>query len=107
MVVGLTACSLLKNQDASTQQQPVGFAIRSVTYSLPDGSPRTITIDIWYPARPAQATPTDSATQAAAGVAPNSDALRPLLVFSHGNGGEPTNYSQILTYFASQGYVVA
>src|SRR5579859_288226 len=106
--IGLPACSLVNHQQPSIQQRTAaGFALRTATYSLPGGSPRTITIDIWYPARPAQATPTDSATQGAAGVAADSETLRPLLVFSHGSGGTPTNYSQILTYFASQGYVVA
>jgi dienelactone hydrolase len=107
LAVGLTACSAVRFQSASPEQLPVGFAIRTLTYSLPDGSPRTITIDIWYPAHQAPATPTDTATQGSAGVAPNSDSPRPLVVFSHGNGARPTGYSRILSYFASQGYVVA
>ena len=107
LAIGLIACSIVKSQSSSPEPLPVGFAIRTLTYSLPDGSPRTITIDIWYPTRHVPAAATDTATQGSAGVAANSDSPRPLVVFSHGNGATPTAYSRILSYFASQGYVVA
>jgi predicted dienelactone hydrolase len=108
VAAGLVAFSVINYRGAKSDQFPVGFALRTLTYSLPDGSPRTLTIDIWYPSRQrGEASPTDAGSQASTKVAANNDSPRSLVVFSHGNGASPFNYSSILSYFASQGYVVA
>ena len=65
----------------------VSSTTRSFSYSLPDGSPRTIVADIWYPT--------------------TSERSWPLVVFSHGSGGKPGDDAKFLDYVASQGFVVA
>src|SRR5689334_16006573 len=84
----LAACTRLSDTAIPT---PTPYAVttttRSFSYTLPDGSQRTIDTDVWYPT--------------------STDAPRPLIVFSHGSGGKPADDGLFLSYVASQGFVVA
>ena len=62
---------------------------------MPSTPSRTLVTTVWYPVRRSAATPS-------AGTGPY-----PLIVFAHGLGGSPRGYQQLLTDWASAGYVVA
>jgi hypothetical protein len=79
MAFGLAACG--GAVDGGPTPYPVGFTTRSVTYTLPDSTQRTVAIDIWYPAREAQPTPTQSPSNTAPDSPPHNDATHPLVIF--------------------------
>jgi len=61
---------------------------------IPARPSRTLVTTIWYPAR--------SGSANKSGLGPY-----PLIVFAHGLGGSPQEYRQLLSAWASAGYVVA
>ena len=71
--------------------------------SVTSGEPRVLDTAIWYPAEPRTGTRTDLGFRDAA-------ARRgpfPLIVFSHGTCGSPTEASYLTTALAASGFVVA
>lgn len=67
-----------------------------------DGKPRTLETWIWYPA----ATGAGSATPTT-DVAPDTDGGPfPIVIFSHGSGGQPNFYKYLTEHLASWGFVV-
>lgn len=71
----------------------------------------TLTVQAWYPAEDSDAAPItyDSAYQGGAiqGATPACDGPRPVLVFSHGNGGVRWQSPFFTEHLASHGWVVA
>lgn len=61
---------------------------------------RTVVTDVWYPA---EGQPSDATTPDA----PPAEGPFPLLVFNHGQQGEPQQYAITLRLWAEAGYVVA
>ncbi len=85
------------------QPGPYGVRLTKMTFersSTIDGSPRTLDTWIWYPAAPAagDASP-DAAIEPAEG-------RFPIVVFSHGSGGQPNFYKFFTEHLASWGFVV-
>ena len=66
----------------------------------PDAPRRTIITNVWYPAK---GQPSDVDTPDA----PAAPGPFPLIVFSHGQSGEPQQYASSLRLWARAGYVVA
>jgi predicted dienelactone hydrolase len=64
-----------------------------------DGTPRPLDTWIWYPAEGSG----DSITE---GASPASGGPYPLVIFSHGSGGQPNNATFLTEHLASWGYVV-
>jgi dienelactone hydrolase len=89
----------------------VGYQVRDFSYTVADGSSKTVTLAVWYPT---EAEPR-SYTYQRRGI-PGSVALNagpgkgnsplPLLVFSHGYGGCGTQSVYVTEYLAAQGYLV-
>jgi dienelactone hydrolase len=102
----VAACTVAAG-NGQPQADVVGFTTRSFTYSLPDGNQRSITTDIWYPAQAGQPIATQSPSSAGPDLSPDKAVAHPLVIFSHGSGGKPTDYSLFLSNLASRGYVVA
>jgi len=107
LVVGLVACG----DDASQKTKgPYAVGTRQVSWvdksretpayggapALPD---RTLVTDIWYPAE-------GDPNAAAAPDAPNADGPFPVVVFNHGQQGEPAQYALSFESWARAGYVV-
>jgi dienelactone hydrolase len=63
------------------------FAVKVRTLRLSRGKDRPLPTTVWYPAR--------------------GDGPFPVIVFSHGLGAQPSDYSRILTRWARAGFVVA
>lgn len=83
---------------------PYGVGITTAQFSrtlTSDGTTRTLDTMIWYPA--ADASRGDAQTDAAAA----SGGPFPIVVFSHGSGGEPDVQKYFTEHLASWGYVVA
>jgi fermentation-respiration switch protein FrsA (DUF1100 family) len=66
----------------------------------PDAPRRTIVTNLWYPAR-------GPAVNGEVANAPAAKGPFPLIVFSHGQSGEPQQYATVLRLWARAGYVVA
>jgi predicted dienelactone hydrolase len=64
-----------------------------------DGTARPLDTWIWYPAEGSG----DSVTE---GASPASNGPYPLVIFSHGSGGQPNNATFLTEHLASWGYVV-
>lgn len=82
---------------------PYGVSLTRMTFERPataDGSPRSFETWIWYPAPPGA---TDTAPAAA--VEPAGGSF-PVVVFSHGNAGQPTFYTYFTEHLASWGFIV-
>ena len=81
--------------------------------------PRQLVVDVWYPADPAQATGALASYSfqvlglgffspvAHEGAPPIPNVARPLVVFSHGNGGISVQSTNLCETLASHGFVVA
>jgi predicted dienelactone hydrolase len=88
----------------SAAHASVGFTMRSV----PDGANPPIEIGIWYPAlAPAHPTAVALFTQMVAPDAPVQGRSHPLVVMSHGNGGEFSGHGDTAYALAEAGFVVA
>jgi predicted dienelactone hydrolase len=86
----------------------VGITERSfVRTSATTGAPRSINMLVWYPAQPRG--PADSASRfggAVDAVPARATAPYPVLLFSHGSGGAPSQSSFLTAHLASHGFVV-
>lgn len=90
----------------------VGYTSRSVSFTL-ENAPRTTDYRVWYPAasqsgtaasaRGSASTPLTAVTDTVA----DSTGLHPLIIYSHGAGGDPKYDTYLPTRLASQGFVVA
>jgi predicted dienelactone hydrolase len=69
------------------------------------GANRSIDVVIWYPTD--QAGTVDEELRGILNAAPSPDAPFPLIVFSHGSGGNPLQSTFLTTHLASHGFVVA
>jgi predicted dienelactone hydrolase len=103
----------------SAAQQPapgarfnVGYQTRELSYSLPDGSSKQLTLAIWYPtqAEPQpyryrrKLIPARVAVDAALYM---PDVAYPLVLLSHGRGGCGTSSAYLAEHLAARGYIVA
>ncbi len=87
------------------ERGPYGVGLAKMTFERPstiDGSPRKLETWIWYPAAGAatDATPSADAVPASKG------GPFPIVVFSHGSGGQPNFYKYFTEHLASWGFVV-
>jgi predicted dienelactone hydrolase len=80
----------------------VGYTPRTFTRALPDGQVRRLVTRVWYPA--AVAPPSGGALSEPP---PARGGPFPLVVFSHGYWGNPTDSSVFVGHLASHGFVVA
>jgi fermentation-respiration switch protein FrsA (DUF1100 family) len=108
VVGGVVSCGADPSQETTG---PYRVASRSVTFvddsrptpacgAAPAQDTRTIVTDIWYPAAgDPDAAPT--------GNAPAADGPFPVIVFNHGQQGEPQQYGPSFETWARAGYVVA
>jgi dienelactone hydrolase len=109
LVLIVSACG----DDGASQETTGPYAVgtRSLTFvdqtretpafgDTPAQPTRTVVTDIWYPAAgdPAAATTAD---------APPAEGRFPVIVFNHGQQGEPQQYALSLETWAKAGYVVA
>ncbi len=111
--VGLIACSGGSAAKTPANAQPAlrdpaergpyGVGLTKMTFERPstiDGTPRKLETWIWYPAGGAE-------TDAKADAAPASQGGPfPIVVFSHGSGGQPNFYKYFTEHLASWGFVV-
>ena len=85
---------------------PYAVGLTTMTFERPstlDGSPRSLDTWIWYPAaeeHPAGATPASTLAPVTSG------GPFPVVVFSHGNSGQPYFYTFLTEHLASWGFVV-
>jgi predicted dienelactone hydrolase len=95
---------------------PVGFTYPEIQYEDPsriiDGKPRPLTVVLWYPTN--NTVHTESRTYgfwkidpAAIDAPIATEEKLPLILFSHGYGGDPYGNSWFAHYVASHGYIVA
>lgn len=108
----LLAASLAFAQDAPAPAYPVG--LRQVEYADATYGPRTLTMNVFYPAALAEPAPQAWTMPFFTGlrvyrdVAPaTAPAKFPLIMFSHGRGSAGLTYAWFAQYLASRGYVVA
>jgi predicted dienelactone hydrolase len=84
---------------------PYAVGVRHFTFTRPanaDGSPRVLDTWVWYPAEgDAGAAVADDAPPLA------GHGLFPVVVFSHGSGGEPQFQRYLTEHLASWGFIVA
>lgn len=85
---------------------PYGVGLTKMTFERPstaDGTPRKLDTWIWYPAAASagDATPVTDAAPAANG------GPFPVVIFSHGNGGQPQFHKYLTEHLASWGFIVA
>jgi predicted dienelactone hydrolase len=82
---------------------PYSVGVTKMTFERPstiDGTPRKLDTWIWYPAATnGDGTPTSAVTPATGGPFP-------VVVFSHGSGGQPHFYKYFTEHLASWGFVV-
>jgi alpha-beta hydrolase superfamily lysophospholipase len=108
LVVGIVACGDDKSQET---RGPYAVGTRSMTFvdeergtpafgATPAQPTRTVVTDLWYPADGNPDVP-------AAADAPAANGPFPVIVFNHGQQGEPQNYAPSFEAWARAGYVVA
>ena len=86
-----------------TQRGPYAVGLARMTFTRTDGeSPRVLDTWIWYPAVGA---PSETVVEDAEAATDN--APFPLIIFSHGSGGQPNNATFLTEHLASWGYIVA
>jgi len=73
------------------------FAVGSRTLDLNRGGQRPLAVTVWYPV----------AGDSARSGSPVADGRFPVVVFSHGLGGLPSDYEPVLVEWAAAGFVVA
>ena len=105
---GVVACGDDPSQETTG---PYRVGSRSVTFvdetrptpafgASPAADTRTLVTDLWYPAE-------GDADAAPAADAPEADGPFPVIVFNHGQQGEPKQYAPSFEAWARAGYVVA
>lgn len=108
LVAGIVACG---DDHAQETTGPYGVGWRSVTFvdetratpafgTAPAQDTRTLVTDLWYPAE-------GDPTAAPTAEAPAAEGPFPLIVFNHGQQGEPQQYAPSFEAWARAGYVVA
>jgi predicted dienelactone hydrolase len=100
--LGLAALLAVSTPGVGSAAFRVGFTTLALTKtSVTTGAPRTLETVVWYPttARSRRAAP-------AAGNAPLRRGRYPLVVFSHGACGRPTEATYLTMALASRGFVV-
>jgi predicted dienelactone hydrolase len=83
----------------------VGAFLAEYNKTSTTGQNRSIDVVIWYPTDETGAV--DEGLQAILNAPPSSDAPFPLIVFSHGSGGNPRQSRFLTVHLASHGFVVA
>src|SRR5262245_54930871 len=108
LLVPLAACS---DKASSAPSGPFAVGTRSLTWvddsrptpafgDQPEQPTRTIVTDVWYPADG------DPAAPPAADAPPSDQGPFPVIVFNHGQQGEPQQYALSFETWARAGYVV-
>ncbi|MDE1148146.1 MAG: hypothetical protein PW843_16215 [Azospirillaceae bacterium] len=105
LIMALSFCLVLSAPLLPVQAQAaVGFR----WLSMPDGSNPPVEVAIWYPTdAPAQPTAVGPLVQTVAPDAPVRGTGLPLVVVSHGNGGNATGHADTAWALADAGFVVA
>jgi predicted dienelactone hydrolase len=88
------------------ERGPYAVGLTKMTFERPstiDGTPRSLETWIWYPS--AGAAPGDSSVVMDAKPAPDGGPF-PVVIFSHGSGGQPNFYKYFTEHLASWGFVV-
>jgi predicted dienelactone hydrolase len=99
----LLTCLLLA-APAHGAQRPVGVTTITFTKtSVTTGAPRVLDTVVWYPAKPRTGT-AEALGQRDAAIRPGK---YPLVIFSHGNCGEPTEATYFTMALARLGFIVA
>jgi fermentation-respiration switch protein FrsA (DUF1100 family) len=109
--VGLMVSMLAGCGSDAEPEGPFAVGVRDLTFvdrsrptpatrTAPEKPSRTLVTKVWYPARGRPSRP-DAAE------ARPVDARFPLVVFSHGQAGEPDQYAAVLRTWARAGFVVA
>lgn len=105
-----TAADAAETPDAGPRQIQVGYQALESEYTPPDGIPRTLTVNVWYPTLATEGEPprylgsvldNDALTDA-----PPMDGTFPLLAYSHGDRGLAGDAAHLHRHFVRQGWVV-
>jgi predicted dienelactone hydrolase len=83
----------------------VGVTLTEYNKTSTTGQNRSIDVVIWYPSDDTGVI--DEGLQAILNARPSTDAPFPLIVFSHGSGGNPRQSRYLTVHLASHGFVVA
>ncbi|HET9201303.1 MAG TPA: hypothetical protein VFO84_10080 [Dehalococcoidia bacterium] len=102
-----TATPTQSEAQAPEQAGPyaVGVTLGEYNKTSTTGQNRSIDVVIWYPTDEAGAV--DQNLQGVLNSPPSADAPFPLIVFSHGSGGNPRQSRFLTVHLASHGFVVA
>src|SRR5262245_28785129 len=104
MAVATAATAGAVDETAAPGRYALG--VTSITFtknSVTTGDPRPLVTTIWYPAVPGTGSASDLGLR-------DADVYQkrfPLIVFSHGNCGQPSEASYLTTALARRGFVVA
>jgi predicted dienelactone hydrolase len=100
----LLAVALVAAAPSLGAGRPVGVTTITFTKtSVSTGAPRVLETVVWYPAKPGSGT-AEALGQRDAAIRPGK---YPLVIFSHGNCGEPTEATYFTMALARLGFVVA
>lgn len=118
LIAGFAATACTSSSAIQTNGSPTPAAVRDPAEAGPyavgltkmtfertsniDGNARTLETWIWYPA----ATGAGSATSTTAAAPATDGGPFPIVVFSHGSGGQPNFYKYVTEHLASWGFVV-
>lgn len=127
MLLLLLACSADKAADTATPEGPDGFTFSvtapgpfsvgyrawPVTYDLPDGSARTVILNLWYPTSDTAGTegayttggPATGTLWEASLAPPAWGGRHPVVLHSHGHMGWGANSADLARFFASHGWL--
>jgi len=104
-------CGVIRGLRSPTQPGPFGIGVRRITFTKDSasnpGTPRPLETVIWYPTQPG-AGPVDPLLGGVVGAPLSTDGGPwPLLMFSHGSCGTPTQSLFFTPFLATYGFVVA
>jgi predicted dienelactone hydrolase len=107
-----TAAFLLAFDALAQSEGPRPVGVRQVEHSESSFGPRTLTMNVFYPARtgaggPALAVPMFTNLRATRDAEPATGEKFPLIMLSHGRGSTGLVYAWLAIHLASRGYVVA